>query len=479
MGCPGSIRATAHLGRSKSNAAARLGTAAHALGEHRLNQLDVVLERQGHEAALALDWSAQSLRGCLVCLNAEDDGVVVARSDRHMIPPGYDDAVYPVDDVMLYGVDLYLATIRDELERLGPGTQMVIERRFDLSWVYEGREIPDYARELFDPRTGAPCRGGPLELFGTNDCCLVQPFGEIVVVDYKNGRVPVEVEGNTQVLYYGLGAARTLAALDFTTLKMVIVQPNCVHQDGAVRDWSVSREFLLGWRVELADAALRTADPEAPLRGGDHCTWCEVRGTCRAFRDATFLEAQADFDDATGDVSVPEATRMSDEDLALALRTLPMLRAYASAVEAEAQRRLFAGSVIPGLKLVRKKTNRAFPAVVRVPVGEIETIVDADTEDAGEVEVPLENYLERHVLAIGLDEADLYTRKLKTPAQVEKLGSTPEQRKAMRALVKDLAFKPEGGVVVAKEEDPRPAIDWASVAADDFEEFEEGDGGPA
>jgi hypothetical protein len=438
-----------------------LGTAAHALAEHVLCGLATLLEIKGFEVAVhQAEWSARNLMGCIVWLDESDDAIVLAKGDEKKAPPGFN-TPFPVDEAMVYGVDVYLETVHAELERLGPGTQVVVERRFDLTWVFDGMEIPVYAKEHMGT--------SGLKLFGTNDCCLVQPFGEVVVVDYKNGRVPVEVEGNAQVLYYGLGSAKELADLDFTALKMVIVQPNCIHQDGAVRDWSVDRAYLLEWKDRMAMAALRTVDPEAPLIAGSWCDWCEAR-PCKAQQEQAYLAAQADFDDE-GLPSVPEASRMTDEEIGEAIKALPVIEAYAKALRGEAHRRMFSGSQIAGQKLVRKKTNRAFPLIVKVAIDEVNCVVDADTT---EVEFTIAEYIKKRAEGLLSDPEAIYApRKLLSPAQIEKLGGTPDAKKAMRALVKELAFKPDGSVTVAPDTDPRPAIDLASVAGDDFEEFDE------
>jgi len=69
----------------------------------------------------------------------------------------------------------------------------------------------------------------------------------------------------------------------------------------------------------------------------------------------------------------------------------------------------------------------------------------------------------------GLDSGSLYTEpKLKSPAQVEKLGADKDQRKTVKALVGKLAYMPDGKLTVALDSDPRPAVDPHMLAAEEF-----------
>src|SRR3546814_17567355 len=85
-----------------------------------------------------------------------------------------------VDEEMVEAVQVFLDTIRRDYK---PGDVLVVEQRFDLSSWYPG-------------------------LFGKCDAVLYRPStGELRVYDLKYGRgVPVEVERNSQELYYGIGA---------------------------------------------------------------------------------------------------------------------------------------------------------------------------------------------------------------------------------------------------------------------------------
>ncbi len=120
------------------------------------------------------------------------------------------------------------------------------------------------------------------------------------------------------------------------------------------------------------------------------------------------------------------------EELGRAMQLVPLLDFWISEVQAAAQRRLQLGQTVTGYKLVRKRSIRQW-------------------EDADDVERRL-----RNMKGVGVD--DIYTKKLKSPAQIEKtaaLGKVGERKK----WVAKHAHKPEGGLVVAAERDPREAVE--------------------
>jgi len=127
------------------------------------------------------------------------------------------------------------------------------------------------------------------------------------------------------------------------------------------------------------------------------------------------------------------------------------------AIEGAIQRELLAGRPVEGKKLVRKRANRTFGVYTE----DIDELTDADDNywdgmSAGDVEAIMESEL-------GLTRDQCYQPgKLKSPAQFEKMG------KEVKKLVGEMAYKPEGGLTVADEDDPRPAVEVAQAGASDF-----------
>lgn len=487
MSCPGSIRM--EDGRpNNSSEAARLGTAAHALGEAcLLDGSDAHDWLGGH---VRLDPSEQA-----IVLKPAGEGMMVHvhASGEGLPPQGHED--FPIDANMADAVQVYLDAVRDELERLGEHAELQVEKQFDLSWLvdYDFSESAEAAHLVLDD-TGEPYQSpsgimrlsdgrlvkpdgtvswGPM--FGTNDASVVLLFDHVTVFDYKHGQGHVvEVEDNVQELYYALGCAHELNWA-FETLDLVIVQPRARHSDGVVRRWSTTREYLKDFETRLREAALATEDPDAPLAAGEHCTFCKAAAVCPELKEEAYRTAGVDFGEFPGDepIAFESGPETSDEDLGLRLAAIPLLDAFIKSVQTEALRRLkeTPGGQASFGKLVRKKANRVF----RTDLTEID-------ESTGE-EVPV-NVFDK-LVAEGIPREMLFEEpKPKSPAKVEavrppelmaKLKAAKVKAPAayIKSLVAQYTVKPEGGITIAPLDDPRDAVDPSATAAGDFDEFSE------
>lgn len=486
MNCPGSIRM--EDGRpNNSSDAARLGTAAHALGEACLLDGSDAMDWFG--GYVRLDQTEQATVHRFI--HDEDSTVEVpVHASKDGLPPeGHED--FPIDANMADAVQVYLDAVREEVERLGEHAELQVERRFNLSWLV-GYDFDEEVEKTFEETYGAQyvspsgimrvehgilvkkdgtVSWGPM--FGTNDASVVLLFDHVSVFDYKHGQGHiVEVEDNVQELYYALGAAQELKWA-FETLDLIIVQPRARHADGPVRRWSTTKAYLREYEARLREAALATEDPDAPLKAGGHCTFCKAAAVCPELKEDAYRVAGLDFDD-DGEVTYLESgAETSDEDLGMRLAALPLLDAFVKSVQTEAMRRLKetpGGQTCFG-KLVRKKSNRVF-----------RTDLTEEDQSTGE-EVPV-NVFDKLVQA-GIPREMLFEApKPKSPAKVEGLRPPElmaklkaEKVKAPAAFIKGLVaqftIKPEGGVTIAPLSDPRDAVDPSTTAASDFDEFSE------
>lgn len=423
MTCPGSMRLIDDMPRNMrppQSQFAALGTAAHTLGE-------VCLQARRPDSR---DYLGYWIHASGEMQKRTPDPQEVERGEW-----------FQVDHDMTDAVDTYLRVVYEELERLGPEAELSVERKFDLSWVR-----PD--------------------MFGTNDASISLFLDELVVVDYKHGQgVPVEVSyfdpkvgkevGNSQLAYYGLGAAK---AYDFTheRVTLIVVQPRCPHPKGGVRRFTMTMAELLEFRDRLAAAAdvvveahgSYPSDPQEQLdwearylTAGEHCksAFCPKLATCPAVYRLAESEAMADFTDDPVEgalLPVPQGV----EAIAQALKWVPLLDARNKAINELAQRLAEQGVKVPGQKLVRKKANRRW------------------TKDEAAVAEELAK--------AGLSPKDfMSTPELRSPAQVEKLG--PEAKKLVNGhklkndeewIVAPLAEKGVGGLTLAPESDPREEV---------------------
>lgn len=319
--------------------------------------------------------------------------------------------LHVVTEEMADAVQVYLDDVCAQRERL-PSAKAMVEQRFDLGWLRPG-------------------------MFGTADHVLVEPFGELVVHDYKHGAgVVVEVEWNAQQMYYALGAlAEAGGPDDVDSVTIRVVQPRARHKDGPVRSWTISADALWAWREDLAVAADRADAPDAELCAGEWCRFCPAQSACPAMRQLVQSTAAIEFG---GESLDPERDMPALPDpanpaaLATALNAIPVIDAWCRAVEGTALHLLERGQNVPRYKLVRKRATRRW----------------RDEEE-------LAKALKRRK---GVRKADYVQEKLRSPAQLEKVKAIGKD------FVSKHAEKPEGGLAIAHESDPREAVPPPAIA---------------
>lgn len=313
---------------------------------------------------------------------------------------------WPVTEEMADAVQVFLDAVRDTAQL---GDRLLIEQRFDLSAIHPN-------------------------MFGTNDACVISPSRKtLFVLDYKHGKGhAVEAVGNPQLRYYGLGALLNSAGGGgIDTIVITIVQPRAPHRDGPIRSETISVLELLEWTGDLKAAAVRTMDPAAPIKAGSHCLFCPAAGVCPALRDKALEEAMADF--ATATITVPASPEvLSDAEIARLLDNADLIDNWLSAVRSHALHRAESGHELPGYKLVSKRATRKWV-------------------DDGQVPQALS--------ALGLEGSEIYTRKLLSPAQIEKL--LPKEK---RADIEALVEKISSGVNLVQITDIRSARPASAVA---------------
>ncbi len=327
---------------------------------------------------------------------------------------------YEVDYEMADAIDVWTETASRHFGRLGD-PEMMIEARV--------QPLPD--RD---------------DLFGTADTILISET-ELVVIDYKHGKgIVVESDWNDQMMYYALGALMLATAQGFTIerVTLIIVQPRAIHADGPVREWTITPDILIEFAGILRGAADATREPDAPLKAGPWCrkNFCpKAAKKCPAMKALAYSIARTDFDDLPAEIEEPEAhVRLPDptdpEEVGRAMQIVPLLDYWAREVQGYAEKLLERGHHVPGQKLVRKRANRqwADPAAVEKKLRDMRVKAD-----------------------------DAYTKKLRSPRQIEQLP------KVGKKWVAKYAHKPEGGLTIATDTDRRPGVLPESLT--DFDEL--------
>jgi hypothetical protein len=329
---------------------------------------------------------------------------------------------FTVDKIMADYVDDYIRLVRDYAKR----GMLLVERRVPIGHM-TGEE-------------GAT---------GTSDAIVVDSTNRtLFVIDLKFGMgVRVDATRNEQLMMYALGALEMCEHLcDFDEVCMVIHQPRLNH---VAEEW-ISVADLLSFRDEVSVGAERVRDATAkrafggtiateiwPAKflspGERQCKWCKAKHNCPAVKALV---------DETVDHIAPAASAddfadLGDNSLSIAMGRVDLIEQWCRAVRAEVERRLVAGTDVPGYKLVEgRRGNRAWKS----------------TEIAQE---ELAKFLKRD---------EMYEEKFISPATAEKLlKKNPDGLEALDSLTE----RPEGKLSVAPATDKRPAK-AATATADDF-----------
>lgn len=319
-----------------------------------------------------------------------------------------------VTEEMYRHVDVYLDTIYED----SVGNVVKAEQRVDLDWIYPGMK-------------------------GTSDAYWGEPFGTLHVYDLKYGQgVVVEPEENIQEMLYALGVLGPDNFECYQNVELIIVQPRASHPSGPVRRWTTTVDHLYSRAAEFKEYARKTEDPKAILKAGDHCQFCPAMPVCPEMVLEAATAAMIEFGVgepitdivSTTALDLPLPETLSGFDIARVLDFSDIISIWAKGVKEHAKALMESGAVMPGYKLVNARANRKWV-------------------DAGQAESALIPTFGDHIYTI---------RKLKSPAQIEKLSGIDKKVLAV------LWEKPNVGVTIAKDSDKREAV--APSAVDDFED---------
>lgn len=301
---------------------------------------------------------------------------------------------------------------------------------------------------------------------GTGDAIIIAswPNGDATldVGDLKTGMgVAVEAENNPQLQLYALGALEEYGLLwEFNRVRLTIYQPRL---RSVPSEWELDpdelNEFGKIAKARAASALIAKGFAanwvDGPtydyLNPGDHCRtgFCNARATCPKL--AAYVEegVGADFEAlAPADDGVADYVTMAiidggvaafrDDDLSAKMQAVDIIEDWCRAVRAEVERRLLAGTPVPGFKLVQgRKGARAWSS-------------------ADEAEAIMKS--------MRLKQDEMYDFKLISPTTAEKLlKGTPKRWNRLSEVITQSEGKPS----VAPESDKRPALEVKPVE-DDF-----------
>lgn len=368
LNCPGSVKLSETVPPQPSSEYALEGTAAHKLAEL-----------------------------CIIKNKEPEDfiGEEIELIDEEQLKEGKKQISYEVSEDMADAVGVYVGYIRKQRGELN------IEMRFDLSFI-------------------------EAEMFGTNDACIYnKQLGILEVIDYKHGAgIAVSPVENTQLAYYGLGAANVYELHPNSTIKLTIVQPRAAGEP--IKSWTTTVGYLENFAKKLKAGAKATHAKNPKFAEGSWCRFCPAQAICPQLQAKSLAVAQAEFAD-DGAIILPEPETMSGVDIAKVLGFSNTLGSWLKAVNVFAQGMLERGEKVEGYKLVKKKSNRKW---------------NASEEAVVDVLVNSTNFTEDQLFQ---------PAKFKSPAQIEAM-------KIDKNLVATLTVTPDNGNTMAPVEDRRPEV---------------------
>lgn len=272
------------------------------------------------------------------------------------------------------------------------------------------------------------------EVNGTLDLAVVTDDA-VHIVDFKFGAgVPVEAEGNEQLLCYLEGFLNgTYSSLPKMNLYakdwyIWIFQPRlerylCAHVDVREMDQFIKR---MNRAIRLSKV------PNPPFNAGEHCRtkFCPAGGCCKARLQYANEEAAAVFglgDDKDGR---PNWTMTNAELAEFYKQEKEVVSAFA-AIKEYLFNELYAGRKVQGYKLVAGRGRREWASGL-----DADKLEDAFPE---------------------LDTEEIFDIKLRSPAQMEKL-LPKEQRKDLEQFIVNI----EGAPAIAPDTSSKVEIETAS-----------------
>ena len=311
-----------------------------------------------------------------------------------------------VDRDMLDGVDFMVNVCR--------GLMMGAEKH----WVEEKFSLD----KLWN---GTP----PEPIFGTVDFAAWHPaINTLHVVDFKYGFLPVSPHNNPQAHAYALGAVYELGVVP-EWVTMTIIQPRGegqTHKTAAIH----GMDLLLWADDTLKPGVDALYGPSPTLNTGEHCRFCAAKSQCPALykkaQDATLTQFPG---------LPPAPMTLDDKQLAMVLDQTVVIDMWVKAIQAEATGRLERGDAVEGWELVPKRATRRYT-------------------DEAKVAAVLEE----------LAGDEMFSRKVLSPAQVEKVSKTAYAELEKEGLVE----KVSSGTTLAADSDPRARIE-GRMGSDDFD----------
>jgi len=292
---------------------------------------------------------------------------------------------FTVDTSMVEAVQLYVGFIRSLSAKYG--VPPMLEKRVCMSSVGDN-------------------------VFGTADCILLTER-VLDISDYKHGYVVVNVENNTQAIFYAIATLDTYHLWDkVLEVNTHIIQPRADHEKGSIRTFSYTIAELRIWQRKFYNAI---KNPNIIPNAGTHCRYCLASTKCRTRMTRTIELAYRSTPDDK--VTTEELTQIFLEKDSI----IAHLNKITDAMTAKAKE----GLKFEGLKLVKGRKHFVC------------TNQDEFVKEAGE------------------KGELLFDKKLKSMSAVKGIVG--------KNLTEKYFVKPDGAAVLVPMSDSRPSISQSAI----------------
>lgn len=285
----------------------------------------------------------------------------------------------------------------------------------------------------------------------------------LYVIDYKHGvGVAKDAVGNTQLMQYGIGALHGSDA-PIEEVVLMIIQPRAFHKDGPVRvaTYTPGQLWEHWWVLDAAVAASKR--PDAPLIPGPWCTeaFCDAVGNCPARQANAVAPLQAAGQPVTTveqavPSMLPDPVHLTADKIALICKHAPELRKWLKTCEDQAHTLLRLGVEVPGKKLVEAKDQRRYHGDKEDVATRLAAMIGCSVDMVYETKLPTITDAEKKVKKAYQDRAG-------------KGGKKRAAEQAKRAFAQLTLKDTSGKLVMADEDDPRPAVTSEQKAKQGFQ----------
>jgi hypothetical protein len=269
------------------------------------------------------------------------------------------------------------------------------------------------------------------DAWGTADVTIEVPGERLIVPDFKNGMMPVEVTG-AQTKFYGCLAMEHMESDEVDVVSSYIIQPRAPHHHGPIRKAHHNPNDLKTWfKDEVIPAIDETKNKDAHLVIGPQCRWCDARDACPAIQ-SELMHFNTDVD----------PIYLTDEELSVQMKRYAVIAQYGEkSLKEETFTRIKGGAKVDGYKMVEKQSKRVFKDTLKVGKKNVK-FADAVKKEFGD---------------------DAFDLKPKSPAQLEKLIGG-------KAFTATWSFKPKTGYTIDVASSSKPE---AKTAMEKYEGEEE------